>query len=130
MPPSNVIISHYIPWCLGRQQSLPTSACPVPASSINLKNATQLSTRSQLFFSMLFSLFPSFSFHLASSEVPFCWFPGHSMYTIIKAIFPASIPTLIRPYVVLVGTCIDCTFVWRPPPPFFYHTYLQVFCMA
>ena len=63
------ITSHYTLWCLGRQQSLSTSACPEPASS--MKPQAWLSSRSQLVFSVLFSVLLSFSFRLASSEALF-----------------------------------------------------------
>ena len=39
---SCVIISHYTLWCLGWQQSLSTSACPEPASSMNPKHGSHL----------------------------------------------------------------------------------------
>ena len=57
-----IIMSHYTLWCLGCQQSLSTSACPESDSSINPKSSEWLSSRSQLFFSMLFLVFPSFFF--------------------------------------------------------------------
>ena len=64
-----VIMSHYTLWCLMRQQSLSTSACPEPASSMSPKSTVWLSSRAQLFFIKVFSVFLSCSFRLASSEV-------------------------------------------------------------
>ena len=61
-----IIIIHYTLLCSCFQQSLFNSVGP--ANHAN-QCATWLSSRSQLFFSMLFSLF--LSFPMASSEVPF-----------------------------------------------------------